>query len=126
MFYYEASCLFSFQHTPAKEIQLLETDFSNTIDDLIDAYLRHENSYPAFLSAITLDLFNRQTKYQARSSSEEEEEEEEEVEVEMEEDRKNIKRDGRMGNREAQKPGGSGGGGGNADDDDDDDLVILD
>ncbi|MPC56757.1 Mitotic spindle assembly checkpoint protein MAD1 [Portunus trituberculatus] len=109
------------EHTPAKEIQLLETDFSNNIEDLIDAYLRHENSYPAFLSAITLDLFNRQTKYQAHSSSEEEEEE---VEVEMETDRKDIKRDGRMGNQETQKPGG-GGGGGN-DDDDDDDLVILD
>lgn len=100
---------FSFQHTPAKEIQLLETEFSNTIDDLIDAYLRHENSYPAFLSAITLDLFNRQTKYQGHSSSEEDEE--------VDEDQKDNKRDkGRGGDLEAQKSGG----------DNDVDLVILD
>ena len=103
---------FSFQHTPAKEIQLLETEFSNTLDDLIDAYLRLENSYPAFLSAITLDLFNRQTKYQEHSSSEEEEEEEE-----IEDDRKDNKRDkDRRGNQEAHARGG----------DDDVDLVILD
>lgn len=96
---------FLFEHTPAKELQLLETEFSSTLDDLIDAYLRHENSYPAFLSAVTLDLFNRQTKYHGPSSSEEEEEEE---------DKKDKRAVGR------------GNGQNNDEDDDDDDLVILD
>ncbi|KAG7158879.1 mitotic spindle assembly checkpoint protein MAD1-like [Homarus americanus] len=66
-----------FEQTPSKELQFLETDFSNTLEDLIDAYLRHENSYPAFLSAVTLDLFNRQTVEQPASSSDAEEEDQE-------------------------------------------------
>lgn len=36
---------------------------------MIDAYLNHENSYPAFLSAVTIDLFNRQTMVAAPSST---------------------------------------------------------
>jgi hypothetical protein len=43
------------------EINMLSTEYSNSIEDIIDAYLKHENSYPAFLSAVTIDLFNRQT-----------------------------------------------------------------
>lgn len=104
------------QHTPDKEIQLLETEFSSTLDDLIEAYLRQENSYPAFLSAVTLGLFNRQTKYHGHSSSEEEEEEE---------NNKNDRRDnGKMGGqRESNDDDDEND---VDDDDDDDDLVILD
>ncbi|KAF2353975.1 Spindle assembly checkpoint component Mad1 [Trinorchestia longiramus] len=52
---------FMFEMASNGEINLLSTDFSNSLEDMIDAYLNHENSYPAFLSAVTIDLFNRQT-----------------------------------------------------------------
>lgn len=71
-----------FQQTKNNELQLLETEFSSTLEDMIDAYLRHENCYPAFLSAITLDLFNRQTMDPPPASSSEVEEDEEEEEEE--------------------------------------------
>ncbi|XP_069955113.1 mitotic spindle assembly checkpoint protein MAD1 [Cherax quadricarinatus] len=74
---YADSCedYFLFEETPKKELQLLETDFSSTLEDLIDAYLHHQNSYPAFLSAVTLDLFNKQTVEQSPSNEMEEENE---------------------------------------------------
>ncbi|XP_075686457.1 mitotic spindle assembly checkpoint protein MAD1 isoform X1 [Rhinoderma darwinii] len=43
------------------KLQLLETGFSRTLKDFIDLHLHHQNSIPAFLSAVTLDLFSRQT-----------------------------------------------------------------
>ncbi|XP_056391618.1 mitotic spindle assembly checkpoint protein MAD1 isoform X2 [Hyla sarda] len=43
------------------KLQLLETNFSRTLNDFIDLHLHHQNSIPAFLSAVTLDLFSRQT-----------------------------------------------------------------
>ncbi|XP_071976464.1 mitotic spindle assembly checkpoint protein MAD1 isoform X3 [Engystomops pustulosus] len=43
------------------KLQLLETSFSRTLKDFIDLHLHHQNSIPAFLSAVTLDLFSRQT-----------------------------------------------------------------
>ncbi|KAJ8246110.1 hypothetical protein GJAV_G00263750 [Gymnothorax javanicus] len=42
-------------------MQLLETDFSRTLRELVELHLFHQNSIPAFLSAVTLDLFSRQT-----------------------------------------------------------------
>ncbi|CAL4125588.1 unnamed protein product, partial [Meganyctiphanes norvegica] len=63
-----------FEMTSNGELQLMETEFSSGLDDLIDAYLRHEHSYPAFLSAITLDLFARQTTNQPQSESNSDEE----------------------------------------------------
>uniref|UniRef100_A0AAR2JZ58 Mitotic spindle assembly checkpoint protein MAD1 n=1 Tax=Pygocentrus nattereri TaxID=42514 RepID=A0AAR2JZ58_PYGNA len=42
-------------------MQLLETDFSRTLTELVDLHLFHQKSIPVFLSAITLDLFSRQT-----------------------------------------------------------------
>ncbi|XP_063286499.1 mitotic spindle assembly checkpoint protein MAD1 [Pelobates fuscus] len=47
--------------TSGGKLQLLETDFSLTLRDFIDLHLHHQNSIPAFLSAVTLDLFSRQT-----------------------------------------------------------------
>lgn len=47
--------------TPGGKMQLLETDFSLTVSEYIDLHLHHQNSIPAFLSAVTLDLFSRQT-----------------------------------------------------------------
>jgi len=43
------------------EMQLLETEYSESVGDLIDAYLGHADSIPAFLSSVTIDLFNKQT-----------------------------------------------------------------
>ncbi|XP_076838693.1 mitotic spindle assembly checkpoint protein MAD1 [Brachyhypopomus gauderio] len=42
-------------------MQLLETDFSRTLTELVELHLFHQKSIPVFLSAITLDLFSRQT-----------------------------------------------------------------
>jgi len=50
-----------FESTPKGEMMLLATDFSSQLTDQIDAYLTRFNSIPAFLSSITLELFNRQT-----------------------------------------------------------------
>ena len=41
--------------------QLLETAFSRTVPALIELHLLQQDSIPAFLSALTLDLFGRQT-----------------------------------------------------------------
>ncbi|KAJ8391872.1 hypothetical protein AAFF_G00084880 [Aldrovandia affinis] len=42
-------------------MQLLETDYSRTLRELVELHLFHQNSIPAFLSSVTLDLFSRQT-----------------------------------------------------------------
>ncbi|XP_036913827.1 mitotic spindle assembly checkpoint protein MAD1 [Sturnira hondurensis] len=42
-------------------MQLLETEFSRTVPELIELHLQRQDSIPAFLSALTLDLFGRQT-----------------------------------------------------------------
>ena len=43
------------------QLEILPTEFSNQVSDKIEMYLQKMNSYPAFLSAITMDLFERQT-----------------------------------------------------------------
>ena len=50
-----------FQSSAKGEMMLLATDFSSQLTDQIETYLNRFNSIPAFLSSITLDLFNRQT-----------------------------------------------------------------
>lgn len=42
-------------------MQLLETAFSRTVPELIELHLLRQDSIPAFLSALTLELFSRQT-----------------------------------------------------------------
>ncbi|KAF3687935.1 Mitotic spindle assembly checkpoint protein MAD1 Mitotic arrest deficient 1-like protein 1 [Channa argus] len=42
-------------------IQLLENDFSKSLGEMVALHLHHQKSIPAFLSAVTLDLFSRQT-----------------------------------------------------------------
>uniref|UniRef100_A0A671FKX5 Mitotic spindle assembly checkpoint protein MAD1 n=1 Tax=Rhinolophus ferrumequinum TaxID=59479 RepID=A0A671FKX5_RHIFE len=42
-------------------MQLLETEFSRTVPELIELHLLRQDSIPAFLSALTLELFSRQT-----------------------------------------------------------------
>ncbi|XP_071486404.1 mitotic spindle assembly checkpoint protein MAD1-like [Diadema antillarum] len=50
-----------FQMTPTGEMNLLENDFSSTLTDMVEEFLLRGDSIPAFLSSVTLDLFNRQT-----------------------------------------------------------------
>ncbi|XP_062304530.1 mitotic spindle assembly checkpoint protein MAD1 isoform X2 [Osmerus eperlanus] len=45
----------------AGAMQLMETCFSRTLAPMVDLHLHHQKSIPAFLSAVTLDLFSRQT-----------------------------------------------------------------
>uniref|UniRef100_H3CS51 Mitotic spindle assembly checkpoint protein MAD1 n=1 Tax=Tetraodon nigroviridis TaxID=99883 RepID=H3CS51_TETNG len=42
-------------------MQLMETEFSKTLEEMVSLHLHHQKSIPAFLSAVTLDLFSRQT-----------------------------------------------------------------
>lgn len=50
-----------FSQSSSGEMQLLETEFSDSLSDLIDAYLSQADSIPAFLASVTMDLFNKQT-----------------------------------------------------------------
>uniref|UniRef100_A0A8C9PZ24 Mitotic spindle assembly checkpoint protein MAD1 n=1 Tax=Spermophilus dauricus TaxID=99837 RepID=A0A8C9PZ24_SPEDA len=43
------------------KMQLLETEFSRSVPELIELHLLRQDSIPAFLSSLTLDLFSRQT-----------------------------------------------------------------
>lgn len=42
-------------------LSLLENEYSATLEVMIDLHLRHQNSIPVFLSAITMDLFSSKT-----------------------------------------------------------------
>ncbi|KAM3826978.1 LOW QUALITY PROTEIN: mitotic spindle assembly checkpoint protein MAD1 [Vipera latastei] len=57
----EDCLIFKTSRTSGAKMQLLENDFSQTIHDLIDLHLLQQDSIPAFLSAVTLELFSRQT-----------------------------------------------------------------
>jgi len=50
-----------FNQSGSGEMQLLATEYSDTLADLIDAYLNQADSIPAFLASVTMDLFNKQT-----------------------------------------------------------------
>lgn len=58
----KADCLiFKATGPSGTKMQLLETAFSRTVPALIELHLLQQDSIPAFLSALTLDLFSRQT-----------------------------------------------------------------
>ncbi|KAG5897303.1 hypothetical protein JTB14_011466 [Gonioctena quinquepunctata] len=50
-----------FQVNKDGDLNLLENEFSATLDTMINLHLRHQKSIPVFLSAITMDLFNNKT-----------------------------------------------------------------
>ncbi|XP_071965535.1 mitotic spindle assembly checkpoint protein MAD1-like isoform X2 [Antedon mediterranea] len=50
-----------FQCTSGGEMQLLGNEYSSSLGDLIAMHLQQQQSIPAFLSNITLDLFSKQT-----------------------------------------------------------------
>uniref|UniRef100_A0A9L0S2E4 Mitotic spindle assembly checkpoint protein MAD1 n=1 Tax=Equus caballus TaxID=9796 RepID=A0A9L0S2E4_HORSE len=59
---HKADCLvFKATGPSGSKMQLLETEFSRTVQELIELHLLRQDSIPAFLSALTLDLFSRQT-----------------------------------------------------------------
>nr|CAH7713945.1 unnamed protein product [Callosobruchus chinensis] len=50
-----------FQVNKEGELNLLENEYSATLEEMINLHLRHQKSIPVFLSAITMDLFNSKT-----------------------------------------------------------------
>lgn len=50
-----------FQVNKDGDLNLLENDYSATLESMINLHLRHQKSIPVFLSAITMDLFNSKT-----------------------------------------------------------------
>uniref|UniRef100_A0A667WJ23 Mitotic spindle assembly checkpoint protein MAD1 n=1 Tax=Myripristis murdjan TaxID=586833 RepID=A0A667WJ23_9TELE len=50
-----------FKKGSSGSMQLMETEFSKTLGEMVALHLHHQKSIPAFLSAVTLDLFSRQT-----------------------------------------------------------------
>uniref|UniRef100_A0A8D0GA78 Mitotic spindle assembly checkpoint protein MAD1 n=1 Tax=Sphenodon punctatus TaxID=8508 RepID=A0A8D0GA78_SPHPU len=57
----EDCLIFKASSSSGGKMQLLETEFSRTARELIELHLLQQDSIPAFLSAVTLDLFSRQT-----------------------------------------------------------------
>lgn len=51
-----------FQMNKDGDMNLLENEYSATLEDMINLHLRHQKSFPVFLSAITMDLFNNKTR----------------------------------------------------------------
>ncbi|XP_061882563.1 mitotic spindle assembly checkpoint protein MAD1 [Entelurus aequoreus] len=50
-----------FQKGSNGNMQLMETAFTKTLDELVNLHLHHQNSIPVFISAVTLELYSRQT-----------------------------------------------------------------
>lgn len=63
----EEDCLL-FQIQSDGEIQLLENEYSSQLGEYIRTYLVNAESFPAFLAAITLDLFKSTTQIQCAMS----------------------------------------------------------
>lgn len=51
----------NFQMSESGELQLIESDYSNRLADMIHEYLGEQASVPLFLSNLTIQLFNNQT-----------------------------------------------------------------
>lgn len=46
-------------------IEMVHTDYSSTLCELVELHLHHHRSIPVFLSALTMELFTRTTMQQA-------------------------------------------------------------
>lgn len=51
----------NFRLNEGGELDMLENEYSHTLSDLVGNFLAVHNSMPAFLSSLTLELFNRST-----------------------------------------------------------------
>ncbi|XP_008849633.1 mitotic spindle assembly checkpoint protein MAD1 isoform X1 [Nannospalax galili] len=59
---HQTDCLiFKATGPSGSKMQLLETEFSRSVPELIELHLLRQDSIPAFLSALTIELFSRQT-----------------------------------------------------------------
>lgn len=45
-------------------IEMVHTDYSATLEELVELHLHHHRSIPLFLSALTMELFTRTTMQQ--------------------------------------------------------------
>ena len=59
-----ALCNVLLQQSAGGELQMLANRYSETFADQIATYLHGADSIPAFLSSVTLELFQRQTMMQ--------------------------------------------------------------
>ena len=50
-----------FQLNNEGNLNLLENEFSSTLEEMVNLHLRHQKSIPVFLSSLTIDLFNNST-----------------------------------------------------------------
>ncbi|KAL7643663.1 UNVERIFIED_CONTAM: hypothetical protein RMT77_005646 [Armadillidium vulgare] len=79
-----------FKQTSDGKLELLENEFSESLEDFVESYLNRDCSFPAFLSHLTLNLYGKQTIMPSSSDQEEyeggEEEEEEAMGDEEEEE----------------------------------------
>lgn len=50
-----------FQLNNEGNLNLLENEFSSTLEEMVNLHLRHQKSIPVFLSALTIELFNNST-----------------------------------------------------------------
>jgi len=66
-----------FSMSPEDEVNLLETDFSTSLGDLMEKHLEENNSIPMFLSALMMKLWRKQHGEESEESGEESEEREE-------------------------------------------------
>ncbi|XP_068251184.1 mitotic spindle assembly checkpoint protein MAD1-like [Palaemon carinicauda] len=73
---------FMFQLSADGQVHLLETEYSSTLEELMDTYLQRKHSFPAFLSRVTLDLFRKHSRESPLSGIEEEMDDEDEDEME--------------------------------------------
>jgi len=55
------------QQSTGGELQMLANKYSEMFGDQIETYLRGADSIPAFLSSVTLELFQRQTIMQGQT-----------------------------------------------------------
>ncbi|XP_052610194.1 mitotic spindle assembly checkpoint protein MAD1 isoform X1 [Peromyscus californicus insignis] len=59
---HQSDCLiFKATGPSGSKMQLLETEFSRSVPELIELHLLQQDSIPVFLSALTIELFSRQT-----------------------------------------------------------------
>ncbi|XP_050019111.1 mitotic spindle assembly checkpoint protein MAD1 [Alexandromys fortis] len=59
---HQSDCLiFKATGPSGSKMQLLETEFSRSVPELIELHLLQQDSIPAFLRALTIELFSRQT-----------------------------------------------------------------
>lgn len=76
----------SFHLSKEGAFNLMENEYSSSLEEMVDLHLRQQRSIPVFLSSLTLDLYNTQTMTKAYDIQEDDDVEDDEDEEEEEED----------------------------------------